>query len=348
MKFSTLPIFFDVYILATFSLTAVNVGTFPLGESDRIVTMFARERGLHRAVAKGARKPGTKLSGKSEPLNINRMLLAKGRSLDIITQCESVETFGSLRKDLQRLSYALYYAELTQAFGQGLSEDAMRYFDRLSLSIGLMAESPREPAFLCLEFEFALLEMLGLRPELDMCVACREPLHEQNLSSFNHDLGGFLCRPCYQLMRRRASQSGESRQEPDSGHDGSMAVAESQALFDGKIVDLKRRPVVEGIEPGHENERDTQLALGNISRRREAIEGERANVFVTPVVWKQLILARTSSELLNNGLTADALLDNEHNQGKSLHSARRVMQGYIEYKAGRRFKALDLLANLPS
>ncbi|MBS2006305.1 MAG: DNA repair protein RecO [Cyanobacteria bacterium SZAS TMP-1] len=331
--------------LATFSLTAVNVGTFPLGESDRIVTLFARERGLHRAVAKGARKPGTKLSGKSEPLNINRMLLAKGRSLDIITQCESVETFGSLRKDLQRLSYALYYAELTTTFGQGLSEDAARYFDRLSLSIGLMAESPREPALLCLEFEFALLEMLGIRPELDVCVACREPLTEQNLSSFNHDLGGFLCRPCYHLMRRRAS---ENHSHEHGGESGLPSVAESAAIFDGHTFDKPvRRPVVEGVEPGYD--RDTQLAVGNIARRREAIDGQRANVFVTPMVWKRLILSRTASELLNNGLTEESLLDSERGvQGKATQAARRIMQGYIEYKAGRRMRSLDLLANLPS
>jgi DNA repair protein RecO (recombination protein O) len=336
--------------LATFSLTAVNVGTFPLGEADRIVTMFARERGLHRAVAKGARKPGTKLSGKSEPLNINHMLLAKGRSLDIITQCESIETFGSLRKDLERLSYALYYAELTQVFGQGLSEDAARYFDRLSLSIGLMAESPREPALLCLEFEFALLQMLGIRPELDVCVACREPLSEQNLSSFNHELGGLLCQPCYQKMRRRAGGGS------DKPLGKSMVVREGvepgQYSKSGSFVPLGE-PLDFGqdgyLDLGQEAHLDTQLALANMAGRREAIDGERANVFVTPMVWKRLILARTSSELLNDGLNADALADYEKNtQVKATQAARRVMQGYIEYKAARRMRALDLLANLPS
>jgi len=332
--------------LATFSLTAVNIGTFPLGESDRIVTLFARERGLHRAVAKGARKPGTKLSGKSEPLNINHMLLAKGRSLDIITQCESVETFGSLRKDLERLSYALYYAELTQVFGQGLSEDAARYFDRLSLSIGLMAESPREPALLCLEFEFALLEMLGLRPELDVCVACRAPLSEQNLSSFNHELGGLLCRSCYHLMRRRAAGGASMTSEGENNYDREQFVGEHPS-----------RPfrVVEGVEPDSSyaksvqfGQRDTGLALANMAHRREAIDGQRANVFVTPLVWKRLILARTSSELLNNGLHIDALGDPEKNSPvKATQAARRVMQGYIEYKSSRRMRSLDLLANLP-
>jgi hypothetical protein len=67
------------------------------------------------------------------------------------------------------------------------------------------------------------------------------------------------------------------------------------------------------------------------------------------MVWKRLILARTSSELLNDGLNSDALTNNEKNpQGKATQAARRVMQGYIEYKAARRMRALDLLANLPA
>ncbi|MBU6453181.1 MAG: DNA repair protein RecO [Cyanobacteria bacterium REEB67] len=303
--------------MATFSLTAINVGTYPLGEADRIITFFSRERGLHRAVAKGARKPGTRLSGKSEPLNINRMLLARGRSLDIITQCESIETFGALRRNLERLAFALYYAELTQVFGPGLSEDAARYFDRLSLSVGLMAESAREPALLCLEFEFALLEMLGIRPQLDRCVACREPLNEQTISSFNHEMGGLLCQPCHRLMRRRAVNHDSARplrvQEDESG----------------------------------EYARDLELAVGNIGHRDD-IDGQRATVLITPLVWKRLVLARASSETLNEGLTSTILAEQEIAtvQNKSIHAARRLMQGYIEYKAGKRMRALDLLANI--
>ena len=323
--------------------------------------MFARERGLHRAVAKGARKPGTKLTGKSEPLNINRMLLAKGRSLDIITQCESIETFGSLRKDLERLSYALYYAELTQVFGQGLSEEAAKYFDRLSLSIGLMAESPREPALLCLEFEFALLDLLGIKPELDVCVACRHPLNEQNLSSFNHELGGLLCQPCYQQMRRRAGGGGDGQGERFKGLAVKEGVEPTYSAQESTQVPRhdSRYDSAHGSRHGSTNgsadglwqdwDRDSQLAVGNMARRREAIDGQRANVFVTPMVWKRLILARTSSVLLNDGLHADALVEGEKNsQMKATQAARRVMQGYIEYKAARRMRSLDLLANLPS
>jgi hypothetical protein len=106
------------------------------------------------------------------------------------------------------------------------------------------------------------------------------------------------------------------------------------------------------VEPEYSagtSDRDTQLAVGNMARRREAIDGQRANVFITPKVWKRLILARSSSELLNDGLNADALADTEKtSQVTATQAARRVMQGYIEYKAARRMRALDLLANLPA
>ncbi len=183
--------------MATFSLTAINVGTFNLGEADKIITLFSREKGIHRAVAKGARKPGAKIAGKAELLNVNKLLLAKGKNLDIITQSESIETYPNLRHDLKRLTYAFYYAELTQVFGLELTEESARYFDRLTLSIGLMAASGRDPALLCLEFEFALLELLGIRPELNHCVSCRDALNERNISAFNHELGGLLRQKCF-------------------------------------------------------------------------------------------------------------------------------------------------------
>jgi recombinational DNA repair protein (RecF pathway) len=60
--------------MATYSVHAVNLSTYSLGETDKIVTMFSAERGLIRAVAKGARKPGAKIGGRFEPLNINQYL----------------------------------------------------------------------------------------------------------------------------------------------------------------------------------------------------------------------------------------------------------------------------------
>lgn len=295
--------------MATFSLTAINVGTFNLGEADKIITLFSREKGIHRAVAKGARKPGAKIAGKAELLNVNKLLLAKGKNLDIITQCESLETYPNLRHDLRRLTYAFYYAELTQVFGQGLTEECARYFDRLILSIGLMAASGRDPALLCLEFEFALLEMLGIRPELNYCVSCRDALNERNISAFNHELGGLLCQKCFYKIRAMASNSLLSEVHEEVG-----------------------------------------IAL---EQRSEAIENQRTNIYVTPLVWKRMVLARIGSDSINiDGLDVNERQHEQASEAKEAQlkmatiAARRVMQSYIEYKSGRRMRALDLLSDL--
>ncbi|MBN8659640.1 MAG: DNA repair protein RecO [Candidatus Obscuribacter phosphatis] len=289
--------------MTSFTLNAVNIGTFPLGEADRIVVLFSAEKGLHRAVAKGARKPGSKMSGKSEPLNICKFLLAKGKSLDIITQCETLETFPGLRSNLERLTYALYFAELSQVFGADLGEDSQTYFERLSLAIAYMAESETLPILQCLEFEMSLLNMLGLLPELTFCVSCRNPLEERTISTFNFELGGVLCEACERRMRGQASRG--------------FQVAENA--------------------------------------RSEAREGRLASVMITPMVWQQLVLARsigtTGHDLTNletevRSVTSPQRFTRDDGD-KQVHSrltaAQRLLLGYIEYKSGRRMRSLDVL-----
>ena len=161
--------------MPTYTIHAIGISSFPLGESDKILTLFSSERGLVRAVAKGARKPGAKIAGRAEVLNVNKFLIATGRSLDIITQAEGIETFPELRKDLLRLSFCLYYAELTRHFGEGLVDESEDYFNFLTASIERQSKSADEPALLCLVFELRFLEMLGYKPELGFCVSCRSP-----------------------------------------------------------------------------------------------------------------------------------------------------------------------------
>ncbi|MDB9379435.1 DNA repair protein RecO, partial [Nodularia sphaerocarpa] len=70
----------------TYKATGINLKAQVLGESDRIVTILTREFGLIRAVAPGARKQNSSLGGRSGMFVVNELLIAKGRSLDRITQ----------------------------------------------------------------------------------------------------------------------------------------------------------------------------------------------------------------------------------------------------------------------
>lgn len=273
--------------MPTFAVSGINIGSFNLGESDKVLTIFSAERGLIRAVAKGARKPGSKITGKSEPLNVNKLLIAKGRSLDIITQAESIETFHSLRKDLTKLSIGLYYAELTQQFGQGLSEESNEYFDYMQTALKQLVDAdPEESIWLCLKFELGLLQMLGFQPELTYCVVCRQIIDDLSLAAFDRELGGTVCSGCYQQSRISYVRERTALAENSSHHTINQSVQ------------------------------------------------------MTPLVWKQLILAQDIHANPQHIKTGSRPLK------QALLAAQRLIQGYIEHRAGRKLKALALIGAL--
>src|SRR5690606_11327243 len=86
------------------------------GEADRLVTLFTREEGKLRAVAKGARKPGSRKGGHLEPFTRVSLLLGKGREIPIVEQAEALELNTSLSNNLEALGYAAYVVELVDKF----------------------------------------------------------------------------------------------------------------------------------------------------------------------------------------------------------------------------------------
>src|SRR5512147_915068 len=84
----------------------------PFGEADRLLTILTREHGLIQAIAMGARKHSSSLAGRSGLFVVNDLLIVKGRSLDKVTQAETLESYPKLGKDLQKLTVSQYLAEL--------------------------------------------------------------------------------------------------------------------------------------------------------------------------------------------------------------------------------------------
>ena len=75
---------------------ALSLKNMSLGESDLLVTLYSKDIGKFRAVAKGARKSTSKLVGHFEPLTINNLSITKATNLDIINQAETIEDFRHL------------------------------------------------------------------------------------------------------------------------------------------------------------------------------------------------------------------------------------------------------------
>lgn len=286
--------------MPTFPLTAINVDSFNLGESDKVITLFSRERGISKGVAKGARKPGSKISGKAELLCVNNLYLAKGKTFDIITQAQSIETFPNLRVDLERLTYGLYFAELTKSFGKGLEEDAASFFEILVSYLIRLSDLESTPVQLGLEFEFTLLACLGLQPELRVCVLCREALTEYSISAFIIDMGGICCQSCSKKYAR-------TRKHQVSEPQNSLLLEQAGEDF------------------------------------------PKLGTYVTPLVWKYLSKAAIDSQNnLDNSLSDFQSTSESFSeaQKRSLNAAGSVIQKYLEDKAGRKMKSLDLLKSL--
>jgi len=144
------------------------------GEADRLLTVLTRDRGKLTLLAKGVRRTASRKAGHIEPFTYVELLIAKGKSLDLVTQAETVEAHRRLREDLWRSSLAYYVAELTDAFIQ--DEDPHELlFDLVLETLGRLDRSENLP--LAIRYcELHLLALAGYQPQLFRCVQCNELL----------------------------------------------------------------------------------------------------------------------------------------------------------------------------
>jgi len=163
------------------------------GEADRLLTLYTREQGKIQAVAKGARKPTSRKSGHIELFTRTKLLIARSRSIDIITQAETSEAYRPLRDNLETSTLAHYFAELLDRF-TGEAETDHALFDLLSLALAWLCEAD-DARLVARYYELRLLELAGFRPELHHCPSCGKQLQPLK-SYFSSAQGGVLCPTC--------------------------------------------------------------------------------------------------------------------------------------------------------
>jgi len=178
---------------------AIVLSRMDFRESDRILTLFTRDDGIVRVIAKGTRKPGSRLGASIDVFSRLRFMLARGRDLDIVTSAELLERPLHLHSDLERLAYASHLAELCLRVAQEGQESEQLY----QLLIESVSSLDREERafFVSRHFELALLTIVGYRLDPFHCVHCSEDLKQQ-VNYLGNDEGGFLCPTCWGNGRR--------------------------------------------------------------------------------------------------------------------------------------------------
>jgi DNA repair protein RecO (recombination protein O) len=170
----------------------VVLRTIKLGEADRIVTIMSIGHGKVRAVAKGIRKTTSKFGGRLEPTSRIAFQCYRGRELDVVTQVETLEANRHLREEYALLTHAVPMLEAVDQVAPE-REPHPALYRMLTGALRTLAE--RRSPLVTPAFFWKLLSLEGVHPMLDGCARCGAD-DDADLTAFDLEEGGTLCRPC--------------------------------------------------------------------------------------------------------------------------------------------------------
>ncbi len=169
---------------------------FPLAETDKIVSIYSMEMGKIRAVAKGARRPGSRFTGALDPFRELRFVLYKSQNSTLyrINEVNTLNRFKSIPSDLSRLSVGYELLEVLYRFTP-TSEPNDPLFRFVRDTFRLLDRSAASPEWIRRYFRFGFFSISGYSLELQHCIHCRKPRNNRaaNVCVFS---GGVVCREC--------------------------------------------------------------------------------------------------------------------------------------------------------
>jgi len=174
---------------------AIVLRKYALAEADRIVVFLTRERGTMRAVAQGAIKPRSRLSGCLEPLtHVHLQYYAReGRELFRLGHCEIIHSYLGKNPTLDRVFGFSYLAELAQELAPENNPNALLF--RLLLAALEAGEHAGVSDALLRYFEIWALKLNGWLPDYDYCSACGRCVKEEGFYAW-WETGQGRCRGC--------------------------------------------------------------------------------------------------------------------------------------------------------
>lgn len=187
----------------SFTTEAINLKNYPLNDSDSIVVMFSKTHGLIRAIAKGVKRPKSKLGARVQMFIANKLMLFEGKNLDTIAQAQSINTFSKIRNDLDKLTYSMYISEVVNTFCSKQYNDDENYkeiYDLIFASYNDIANAQKKEEVLLsvLKFQIKIMHYLGWGIDFEYCCSCQKKLSCDIKEStlFSYSANGFLCDEC--------------------------------------------------------------------------------------------------------------------------------------------------------
>lgn len=192
-----------------FEVQAIHLRSYPFDENNLVAVLFTREYGVLRAVARGVRKPKSRLAGLISPLRCNHLILKSGRNLHSISQAENIHSFSAIQQDYDKLMVGLAIGELVSQFCQE-SDAQPELYDALLATLHQLCKHP-EPRHLMLWFMLYFLELQGYFESWEQCQSCGKEVKD-HLEFYQNVLeGGLRCKGCKQSPDHRYVSSPQLR-----------------------------------------------------------------------------------------------------------------------------------------
>jgi DNA repair protein RecO (recombination protein O) len=176
--------------MAVLTSEAVVLRTWPVHESDLIVSFFSRDYGRLKGMAKAAQRSRKRFGGALEPMTVARAWFAEKPRQELVRldQLEIIRSPLSAPVDHVRMAVLSFYAEtIDQVLPEHDPQDAVF---RLLLSV--LEQTTVEQTWMPLTyFELWLTRLMGLLPDLLHCTACGEALQADEVYFHTHADGLF-------------------------------------------------------------------------------------------------------------------------------------------------------------
>lgn len=175
-------------------INGIIIKTRDYGETNKIVTIFSKKLGVFSALARGAKKPKSRMAAVVQPFIYAQFFVYVNKGLSTIQQGEIIDSYRVIREDIIKTAYAAYIGELSDKLIEHQVQVAY-LFDQFMLTLDWIRkhEDVQIPVMM---YEMKLYEHGGFLPVITQCVNCHSksaPFH------FSVSEGGLLCRQCVRL-----------------------------------------------------------------------------------------------------------------------------------------------------
>lgn len=173
-------------------VTGMVLSAMPVGDYDKRIVLLTKELGKITAFAKGARKPNSALLACSQPFSFGEFSLYVGRSSYTVISADISNYFAELREDMESVYYGMYFCEFTEYMTKE-NNDEKEILKLLYQTLRAVAKKTIELSLIRLVFEFKIMALNGVAPQVFGCVKC-----EKNGDNYRFSVshGGLLCEEC--------------------------------------------------------------------------------------------------------------------------------------------------------